>query len=175
MSENDKRDLEIKAYYLAGGNRKSAMKRWGLTTGQLAGISTRLKMYWKRPIENRRNGIEPLSAQQHGPRKAGDRGGGIVNSVKQRKSRDNDSAAPVLENQPDAPLYQAGSMRRQYGMPLSVSTRERTARGYQDTDFNIGGALSPFPEPTKDCPFETIAYIAREEMYEKPFKKTSEI
>ena len=142
MSENEKRDLEIKAYYLAGGNRKSAMERWKIRTGQLAGISPRLNMYWKRSLENRRNG--------------------------------NDSAAPILETLSDASLYQAGSIPRRYGRPLSVLTRERRKRGLQDDDFNIGGAHSPYPEPTKDCPFETIAYIARE-MYEKPFKKTSEI
>ena len=115
MSENDKRDLEIKAYYLAGGNRKSAMGRWKVTTGQLAGISTRLNMSWKRSLENRKNG--------------------------------NDSAAPALEVPPDAPLYEPGSAPRRYGRPLSVLTRQRTERGYNDSDTEFGGPLSPFPTP----------------------------
>ena len=116
----------------------------------------------------------PMSAQHHGPRKDGDRGGGLVNSIKNRISRKDDSAAPAQEVPRDAPLYLAGSARTHYGTSTSVLTRERRERGYTEEDFNIGGDHSPFPKPTDDCPFDIIAYIARH-MYEKPLDNTPKI
>ena len=176
MSENTKRDLEIKAFYLAGGSRASAMEKWSLKTNQMAGVSTRLNMYWSWPIENRRSGIQPIQRMPQAPSalpskpRYGDRGGGTIHSIKARESNTSDTAKPVAQVPSDAPLYEAGSMRRQYGRPVGVSTRQRRERGLQDDDFNIGGAHSPYPEPTKDCPFETIAYIARHWYEGKPIK-----
>ena len=149
MGENTKRDLDIKAYYLAGGTRALTMKKWGMKTNQLAGLSTRLNMHWSWPIENRRSGTQPLSAQWSSPRKSGDSGGGIVSSIKQRVSRNNDSAAAGHEIPSDAPLYVAGSAPKKYGKSLSVLTRERSERGYQDSDTDFGGRLSPFPTPSE--------------------------
>ena len=47
----------------------------------------------------------------------------------------------------DAPFYLAGSARRRYGRPPSVLAREKKERGYQDTDTDFGGRMSPFPTP----------------------------
>lgn len=96
-------------------------------------------------------------------------GKGALKTGKERAPRATTRARQASQDTSDASLYQAGSLRRDYGRPTVVLTRERRERGYQDSDFNIGGHCSPFPAPTKELPFETIAYWVRE-MYEKPFK-----
>ena len=56
-------------------------------------------------------------------------------------------AVPDIETPADAPLYLAGSARRRYGRSPSVLAREKKERGYQDSDTDLGGRLSPFPTP----------------------------
>lgn len=57
---------------------------------------------------------------------------------------------PDVQTPPDAALYETNSARRSYyGIPFSVSTRQRRERGYQDSDFEFGGRLSPFPTPNE--------------------------
>ena len=169
------RDAEMKKLYLAGASRQDTMRRLGITNNNsMSSASSRLGLYWSWPLENRRSGIQPLSAQRSGPKREGDRGGGIVNSIKQRMSRDNDSAAAVLETPPNVPIYEPGSAPKKYGKSPRVSARERHERGYQDEDLVFGGRLSPYPAPSKGLPFETIAFIARH-MYEKPFDNKTEV
>lgn len=142
------RDAELKRYYLEGKSRQETMQELGITnTNTMSSASSRLGMYWKWPLENRKSGIKPMSAQTQGPRKPQQTGGGTVTSIKARISR---VAAPVkLEIDLDAPLYQAGSAPTRYGKSPMVSARERHERGYQNTDIEFGGRLSPFPTPSE--------------------------
>lgn len=172
MKQNEKRDLEIKAYYLAGGTRQEAMQKWDLTTGPMAGISTRNGMHWSWPLENRRSGKEPSGeirivpfAQPNAPRKQGEGTGGIMRSIQARQER---KIGPDIEIPADAALYQTGSAPRRYGKPISVLTRERRERGYQDSDFNIGGECSPYPAPSKELPFNDITFLIRHLYEGKP-------
>jgi len=136
MNENRRRDIEIKVYWLSGGNRASAMEKWGLTTGQLTGISTRMRICWSWPFKNRRSGIEPLSAQTQGPRKPSETGGGVITSIKARASRV--ARSENLEVAPDAPLYETPSpLRRHYGHSTRLSSREKYERGLVDKDSSI--------------------------------------
>ena len=136
MGENTKRDLEIKAFYLAGGSRASAMEKWRLKTNQMAGVSTRLNMHWSWPIENRRSGKEPLSAQTRGPRKPSQTGGGLVTSIQARASR---VTGPTnIEVDADAPLYEKPSpMRRSYGPSTRMSSRQKHEKGIVDSDSSL--------------------------------------
>ena len=163
MYANEKRDLEIKSYYLAGGDRAEAMQRWKITTGQLAGISTRLKMHWSWPLQNRRSGIPPLSAQTAGPRKPSQTGGGTITSIKARASRTTGPA--TIEVAPDAPLYlDAALTRRRYRPSTLLSERQKHERGVVDEDNRA------MPEPKDEVTKEDILFLQRH-MYEgKPLK-----
>ena len=148
MSENEKLKLELRAFYLAGGMRADAMKRWRLTPGKIGGLSTRLKMNWSWPLENRRSGVQPLSAQPRGPRKPSQTGGGTITSINARASRVTGPAN--LEVAADAPLYETPStLRRYYGKPTLLSERQKHERGYDNADLQFGGRLSPFPTPNE--------------------------
>ena len=163
MSENEKLKLELRAFYLAGGIRADAMKRWKLTTGQLAGLSTRLKMNWSWPLENRRSGVQPLSAQPRGPRKPSQTGGGTIASINARASRVTGPAN--LEVAADAPLYETPSpLRRYYGKPTLLSERQKYERGVADENN------SAMPEPKGEVTKEDILFLQRHLYEGKPLK-----
>ena len=86
------------------------------------------------------------SAQRQEPRKQGEGTSGIMRSIQARMER---KEGPVVDVPSDAVLYQVGSAPRRYGKPLSVLTRQRRDRGYQDSDTEFGGRLSPFPTPSE--------------------------
>ena len=124
------------------------MEKWGLTTGQLTGISTRMRICWSWPFKNRRSGIEPLSAQTQGPRKPSQTGGGLITSINARASRVTGPAN--LEVDANAPLYETPSpLRRNYGQQTLLSKRQKHERGYDNADLQFGGRLSPFPTPSE--------------------------
>ncbi len=82
-------------------------------------------------------------------------------------SQPEEQPVEVLE---ENPVKNTVALRRHYGPSTMLSENSKRTRVTQDADFNIGGKRSPFPAPTEDCPFDIIAYIARE-AYEKPFNK----
>ena len=136
MKQNEKRDLEIKAFYLAGGTRAEAMEKWDLKTGPMAGISTRNNMHWSWALKNRRSGIKPLSAQTVGPRKPSQTGGGLVTSIQARASRVTKPAN--IEVDASAPLYETPSpMRRSYGPSTRLSSRQKHEKGIVDSDSSL--------------------------------------
>ena len=126
-------------------------------------------MHWSWPLQNRRSGIPPLSAQTAGPRKPSQTGGGTITSIKARASRI--TGPERLEVAADAPLYETPSpLRRNYGQQTLLSERQKHERGYDNTDLQFGGRMSPYPAPSKKLPFETIAFIARHMYGGKPLK-----
>lgn len=163
MKQNEKRDLEIKAFYLAGGTRAEAMEKWDLKTGPMAGISTRNNMYWSWPLENRRSGIKPLSAQIVGPRKPSQTGGGLVTSIQARASRTEGPAN--IEVDPNAPLYlDETAVRRRYQPSTLLSEKEKNERGVVDE------SNSAMPEPKGEVTKEDIRFLQRHLYEGKPLK-----
>ncbi len=163
MSENDKLKIELKAFYLAGGSRADAMKRWGLTPGKISGLSTRLLMNWSWPLENRRSGIEPLSAQTRGPRKPSQTGGGTVTSIKARALRVTGPAN--IEVDASAPLYLDEALtRRKYRPSTLLSEKAKNERGVVDENN------SAMPEPKGEVTKEDIRFLRRHLYEGKPLK-----
>jgi len=143
------RDREMKKYYLDGKSRQETMRHLGITnTNSMSSASSRLGLHWSWPFENRRSGIEPLSAQTEGPRKPSETGGGLVTSIMARASRVTGPAN--LEVDANAPLYETPSpLRRNYGQQTLLSERQKHERGYDNADLQFGGRLSPFPTPSE--------------------------
>lgn len=153
------RDRKMKQSYLEGKSRQETMKELGITnTNSMSSASSRLRLHWSWPLEHRKSGIKPLSAQTVGPRKPEQTGGGTVHSI---RARQESRIGPDIEVPADAPLYQAGSAPKRYGESPSVLTRQRQERGYQDADYNIGGERSPWPAPSKKLPFNDIVFLIR--------------
>ena len=131
------RDREMKKYYLDGKSRQETMRHLGITnTNSMSSASSRLGLHWSWPFENRRSGIEPLSAQTQGPRKPSQTGGGLITSINARASRVTGPAN--LEVDASAPLYETPSpLRRSYGHSTRLSSREKYKRGLVDKDSSI--------------------------------------
>lgn len=144
------RDAEMKKLYLEDATRQAVMRQLNITNNNtMSSISSRNNLHWSWPLENRRSGKEPSVVQfpqPKVPRKRGDNGGGTAHAIQARPVR---KERPDIDIPADAPLYVVGSAPRRYGKPLSVLTRQRAERGYQDSDTEFGGRLSPFPTPSE--------------------------
>ena len=48
-----------------------------------------------------------------------------------------------------------------YGKTNFISASVRRKMGYQQTDYDLGGKMSPFPAPSAEVPDETLRYLIR--------------
>lgn len=62
---------------------------------------------------------------------------------------------PVQDS--DAPLERIVC----YGKTNFISTSVKRKMGYQETDYDLGGKMSPFPAPSAEVPDETLRYLIR--------------
>lgn len=158
------RDRKMKQFYLEGKSRQETMKELGITnTNSMSSASSRLQLHWSWPLEHRRSGIPPLSAQTVGPRKPSQTGGGLVTSIQARASRVKEPAN--IEVDASAPLYETPSpMRRHYGKQTLLSERQKHERGVVDE------SNSAMPEPKGEVTKEDILFLQRHLYEGKPLK-----
>ncbi len=149
----------LKRLYLEDKSRQQAMREAGITnTNSMSGISSKLGLHWSWPLENRKSGQKPMSSysRKNRPRVARVLLGGLCQPEEQETS-------PISQAEAIAETVVA---RRNYGPSTMLSARAKRGRAVQDSDFNIGGDMSPYPKPTKDCPYDIITYFAKH-VYEK--------
>jgi hypothetical protein len=161
---NQSRDAALKKYYLEGKSRQQAMDLVGITnSNSMSSASNRLKLHWSWPLKNRKSGETPQKAALAKPAPGGfmkNQEAPIVRRSSMTLVPGPTPALSAFENQP-LPAEQKAQM------VAAVVPVVKKLRPLQDSDFLVGGKHSPFPKPSADLPFETIAYIARH-LYEKP-------